>query len=534
LWGRYLSRSIAYLILFSCVLFCSSAGFCEEALDESPKVHIEGFNVTGNTVIDTGDILSTLSKYKDAEYTLEEMDTIAQAVTMLYHEKGYILARAFIPSQRMEGNTLEIAVLEGKLGSIQVSNTRYYKESYIRGFFKHLVGRPVNEFELEEAVLIANRTPQLKTAAVLKKGATPGTSDLLVNVEDAYAINLAFSFDNHGHPIVSRNKYALSFDVTDPHIGSTLSLGGSIGESADDTTAVSINYRVPVNRRGTSVGVKYSYSDFIVGGNFQPLGIEGDARIYGVYATHEFIRSKRKNLSATVGFDYKRIFAYILDTQQSNDDLSVAYLGLNFDAVDRLKGKTFANLTYSHGFSDLFGSLGENDPARSRFGAGGKFDKIFLNLTRLQAITKDIALSLKLSGQLSSDRLVGSEKFAIGGANTVRGHASSRYSGDHGYVFNAEFTAPLPYTHKLSIKGKKLSDILRVALFFDHGGTYVKDPIIGEGKDEYLTSAGIGARIFLFNRLFIKLDVGYPIVNGDLETDDEIVYILGKFKILTF
>jgi len=116
----------------------------------------------------------------------------------------------------------------------------------------------------------------------------------------------------------------------------------------------------------------------------------------------------------------------------------------------------------------------------------------------------------------------------------VRGFTSALYSGDHGYVVNAELSAPLPYTNRVTIKDTKLSDMFRVALFFDHGGVFAKDPIVGESKDDYLSSAGLGARIFLFDRLYVKLDVGYPIVNGNLETDDEVFYVLGKLQILKF
>jgi len=369
-------RSLAVFFLVVCLLY-SSACFGQEASGGGPqKVHVSEFSITGNTVIATEDIIASLSIFANADYTLDELNAIADAVTRLYTEKGYILARAYVPEQRVEADTLTIAVSEGTLGSIQVSDTSYYRASYVRGFFEHLVGRPVNEFELERAVLIANRTPNLKTTAVLKKGAEPGTSDLLVNVQDSVAVNLGVSFDNHGHPLVSRNKYALSLGVTDPYLGSTLWAEGSVGEDVDETSSLSLNYRVPINRRGTSLGVRYSYADYIVGGNFQPLGIEGDARIFGVYATHEFVRSKRSNIAATLGFDYKRIFSYVLGLQQSNDDLSVAYLGLHLDAIDHFRGKTFADLTYYHGFNDLLGSLGEHDPASSRSGASGKFDKV--------------------------------------------------------------------------------------------------------------------------------------------------------------
>ena len=69
------------------------------------------------------------------------------------------------------------------------------------------------------------------------------------------------------------------------------------------------------------------------------------------------------------------MFEFIFNTQRSNDDISVAYLRMDYDGIDRFlgkHGKRYMSLSYSHGFNDLFGSLGEDDPVASRAGAAGR------------------------------------------------------------------------------------------------------------------------------------------------------------------
>lgn len=468
-------------------------------------------------------------------YTLEELKMVANAVTFIYKNEGYILARAYIPKQEVIDDVVTIAVLEGKLGDVEVSGSKYYSESYIRGWFKHLKGTAVKEDEIDRAILLAGDTPSLNISSVLKRGKKPGTADLALNIKDSsLPIKLYFDYDNHGKPLVSRDRFGVNLQVTDPIIGSTLSLKGITGNSFNNTFYGGIDYHLPVNYRGTRIGARYINADYLVGGDFGILGIKGESRILGVYVSHQIIRSRNRNLKATLGFDYKHMFEYILDTQRSNDDISNTYLRLDYDGFDRFNGKNYLSLNYSHGFNKLFGALDEDDPVASRVGADGRFDKFNVDYARVQRIWKDLTLLLKGSSQYSFNSLVYAEQFNIGGANTVRGHQLSKYTGDHGYSISAEIYSPLPFISEKTIGGWKISELFQAVIFGNHGGVYTVDPIAGEAKNDFLSSVGVGARLYLFDRASVMLDIGYPVVDGEIKTKHEIVYIQGIVEVLKF
>lgn len=424
---------------------------------------------------------------------------------------------------------------------MRVYNNKYYFISYIKGWFKHLQGKPVKEDELQRAILLANDTPSLNAETRFEKGEEPETTDLIVTVKDRLPLHLELEYNNYGHPLVSRQRYGTNLKITDHIFGSTLSIKGISGDTLQDTLYGEIDYSIPITHHSATLGLKYITADYIVGKEFSELDVQGETQILGGYITYPFIRSvssaqwwKPDNLKATLGFDYKRMFEYMLNEQRSNDDLSVAYLRLDADSLDRFRGKNYFSLTYSQGFEDVLGSLQRNDEVASRRPSdGGEFSKFNLNYARVQWIPSNFILLFKISAQYTPNRLVTPEQFSIGGANTVRGHAVSTYLGDNGYVVSAEISPPLPLIGNKKILGKKISELFQAVLFIDYAGVYINDPV-DEAKDEYLTSAGFGARLNLFDRINIKLDVGYPFMKQEIKTQHEIVYIQGSVPVLRF
>lgn len=477
----------------------------------------------------------SLISAEEGYYTLEELKRIADAITAIYHVDRYILAKAYIPKQEIIDNVVTIAVVEGELGDIEIVGDGYYSKQFAENWFKRLKGRAVREDEIERAVLLAGDIPALKATPTLRKGKKPGTADLMVNVSDTLPVKLSFDYDNHGNPLISRDRFAVSLQLTDPVIGSTLSLLGISGNSIDDTFYGSIDYQLPINYRGTRMGARYLNADYLVGGgDFGILGIAGESEIAGVYVSHQCIRTRITNLKATLGFDYKHMFEYILDTQRSNDDITAAYLRIDYDGFDKYRGKNYLSLNYSHGFTNLLGSIGKDDPVASRVGADGRFDKFNMDYARVQRIWKDLTLLIKGSSQYSFNSLVYAEQFSIGGATSVRGHQLSKYTGDIGYLVSAEIYSPLPFIGDKTIGRWKIAELFQAVIFGDHGGVYILDTIPGEAKDNYLTSVGIGARFYLFDRVNLALDVGYPVTGGGIKIEDEIVYIHGTVNVLKF
>jgi hemolysin activation/secretion protein len=484
---------------------------------EETKIFIKDFMVIGNKVMKDETILEAIKTYRNNEYSLEELKFIADVVTLLYQEDGYMLAKAYIPVQYIKDGNVKIVVVEGELGSLDLSYSNYYSQGHINGFFSRLIGKAVQESEIESAILRANETPSMTVRTAFKKGKVPGTTDLKVDIEDDYPMFFDFEYNNYGNRQISKNRYTANFSVTDPVAGSTLDLRAIVGDQLDDTFYGGVDLKVPVNYVGTDFGMRYINADYVVGNNFQPLGITGEAEVMGAYFTHSFVHSRNQKLRGSIGFDMKRVFQHALGVQTSNDDLSVGYLRLDFDNLDRYLGKNYVSLTYSHGFDNFLGSLKMDDPNTSRVGADGRFNKFNADIVRIQRLWEKYLLLLRAGGQYSSQRLVASEQLSIGGAYSVRGHELTKYTGDHGYQLSAEFSAPLPFTDKVIIGGKSMSDVIRLAAFIDHGAVFISDPESTEDETEYATGAGAGTRIYLFDRINMKFDVAWPVTSAPVD-----------------
>lgn len=531
--GFFKKAAISLLIILPVFTLTFVPDNAFSAEQEEARIFIKDFKVIGNEAIKDEIILEAISSYRDNDYTLEELKFIADVVTMLYQEDGYMLAKAYIPVQYIKDGIVKVVVVEGALGSLEISYSKYYSQGYVCNFFSRLVGKAVNESEIERAILLVNETPSMNVQTAFKKGEMPGTTDLKIEIADTYPMFFDFEYNNYGNRRVSKNRYTANFSMTDPIIGSTLSLKGMIGEQFDDSFYGGIDLRIPLNYEGTKLGIRYVNADYVVGGDLQSLGIEGDARIFGAYFSHPFIHSRNQKLKGTVGFDMKRVFSYAMSAQTSNDDLSVGYLRLDYDSLDRFLGKNYFSLTYSQGFEDLFGSLKMNE-ASSRFGADGRFYKVSADYVRIQRLWEKLLLLVKTSGQYASQRLVSTEQYSIGGAYSVRGHELAAHLGDHGYQVSAEFSAPLPFVDKINIAGRRVSDMIRVVTFIDHGGVFISVPITGETENEYATGIGVGARFYLFDRINIKLDIGWPFGNDSVDMKEEIFYAQATAKVIKF
>ncbi|MBI4843390.1 MAG: ShlB/FhaC/HecB family hemolysin secretion/activation protein [Nitrospirae bacterium] len=535
-------------LLILAIALIPAAGFSAEADD---SIHVKGFAIIGNKAMETDEILACLEGFGDKDYTLAELKEIANRVTELYQQEGYVLAKAYIPKQEIEDGVVTIAVVEGELGFIEVTDNKYYTTEYVRNWFSHLKRDAVREQDIERAILLANDTNALDVTTAFRRGSKPGTADLIVKVEDSYPLSLDLEYNNYGNPLISRDKIGFNLQTTvNPFTGSEINVRGIMGERFDKTFYGHIDYQAPIGYQGARWGVRYLYADYLVGGNLEILGIEGESQIIGGYLKYPFVRTKKQNFYATLGFDYKHMFETDMDVQKSNDDLSVAYLRLDYDSIDRFIGdnlpaKNYVSLTYSHGFNKVFGSIGENDPDSSNFGADGKFDKFNLDVVRVQKLWKDVIVLVKGSGQYSNHILTSGEKFSIGGGYSVRGEQLSKFIGEKGYQTSLEVSSSYPFIwlKNLLLLGKKISDddvkkTVRAVAFGDHAGVFEvdngEDPTIGKAEDNYLSSIGFGTRLYLFDRLDFKFDVGYPFRTSEFHWGDEIIYLQLNYNAIKF
>ncbi|MDH4226369.1 MAG: hypothetical protein OEV59_01250 [Deltaproteobacteria bacterium] len=542
------------LVMAAVLLFLAAPLYAAD--DDLRIIEVKKFVIAGNVEVSEAEIERAIAEFKVKKewetkkfYTIADLKAVADAITAYYHSKGMMLARAYVPAQQVDTAIVTIAVLEGNLGTLNVSatmpegvgkgdmNLDYYSPRYVMDWFDEFEGKVVSEDEIESAVLLANRTPGLHTRAVLSKGEEPGSTDVLISAEDKTPVSLTLEYNNYGNKEISRDRYGAYLSLTDPFIGSTFSGTYFVGNPSDSTTYMGIDYSIPVADSGTRVGVRYIKADYIVGeGPMVDLGIEGKSDIFGGYISHPFIVKRLTNFTVTLGYDRKHMFEYVLKEQLTNDDLAVGYLRFDYDRIDSYNGKTIFSLTYSHGFPDFAGSLPDvkEDPNQSRLGANGEFEKASVDIARIQR-AGNVLLLLKLAGQFSAERLVTPEMFAIGGPGSVRGYNVATCLGDAGYAATFEVTAPLiPFSGNWSLWGFRVGDMLRIAAFADNGGVRRNNLYAGENKNDDLTGVGVGLRIDLFDRIEATGDVAAPVRSRSIRSDDRIYTVMARLKLLKF
>jgi hemolysin activation/secretion protein len=191
---------------------------------------------------------------------------------------------------------------------------------------------------------------------------------------------------------------------------------------------------------------------------------------------------------------------------------------------------------------DFWGGSDKDAPGTSfqvspGVGAGpGTWTKLTADLARYQSLAipliqtvpvlptvlNDGYLLLRTTGQMASDRLLSPERFSIGGYYTVRGYPVSEKIGDNGYTATAELVLPVPSVAKVPFTSVTWKQLLQLALFVDHGGTFAAPITLPQGGFGYLTGAGAGLRFAL------PFGVPQPVERGALSVKIDWASAIGR------
>jgi len=494
----------------------------------STPTRIVSFDIQGNTLIGSDEIYAVIAPLiptfrNGGETTLVQLQKVADAVTDLYRQRGYFLAKAYIPEQEVgAGGTLQVAVLEGAIGEVKVEGNQFYSSPFIQNHFARLQARnAVHGRSLERSLLLLNDYPDLKATGVLHAGSTPGTTDLVVQVQDRRPLHLSLDYNNFGSKLVGKHQYGLKLSGGNLlGEGSDFSLHGVVGSESAKQPYWGASWGIPVGSDGTRVNLAYSKGIFDVGGELAALGITSETETWGVAAVHPFKKSQISNLTVELGLDGKDARQFLFGSVPLSDDKTrLIRAGLNYDWMNATS-KNIVAFSLSHGLGDIR----HGAPTPSRFGADNLFDKGVLQAMRFQRFTDAISLVMRGVGQVSTDALVVGEQFVLGGPNSVRGYRAGEFLGDNGYSLHAEARVA-PFDDK---------GFFQMAFFVDQGEAFLKNAPDGVVDDVALSGAGFGLHLNLpyapqsknlHKNFSLRMEMGYPFRDGPITKDRPVYYV---------
>ena len=487
--------------------------------EEGERVLIKKIIVEGVTRILNADIKKITAEFEGKELSLKDMQKVADLITDEYRKKGYLTSRAYIPPQKIKEGTLTIRVVEGKLGKLEIKGNRYFKTSLLR---KKIDLRPEGYFDysaLQKSLVRINEHPDRAAKVVLVPGKEPGTTDVVLQVEDNLPIHIGLEYDNYASRYIGDDRYSLIAEHNNLlGLDDKLLLKFQRSESEFYNLKTG-RYVLPLGN-SAETGFYFSHSNTKLGKEFEDLDSRGKATICGLFFNQALIEEEDLDLRLNLGFDYKNIKNYLLGSEYSKDRLRIFKTGFDFDITDKW-GRTILTSELDVGVPDMFGGMSAKSSTSSREGAGGKFQKGVFNLFRLQPAPFSSYILWKNQAQYCNYNLVASEEFQIGGPTSVRGYPPAEYTGDEGYYTSLEWSFPpyfLPKDLKMPFKKKyNLYDSLHLVLFYDWATTHLNRVFAGEEEQQTLKGCGAGLRFNLGDDFSARVEVGYPL--GETPSD---------------
>lgn len=474
---------------------------------DSTRIKVERLQIAAPPVFAESELVAASGFVPGSELTLAELRTLASKIASYYQRRGYFLAQAYLPAQDIQDGVVQITVLPGQYGQVQLRNRSNLSDGLANTILAGLDGEVIATTPLERRLLLLSDLPGVQVSSTLAPGASLGASDLIVDVQPGSRFNGSVDVDNQGNRYTGRNRIGATVNINE------LAGIGDVATVRAFTSTDGLNY-VRAAYQGQAgllrLGTAYTYMDYKLGKEFAMLDAKGTAKIASVYASYPLIRSRAGSLYAQVNYDSKDFQDKTESTGSVNDKQAKIWLfNINGDSLDSVGGGGVSNysLTYSTGKVDIETPVALQIDALT-VKSNGSFHKLGVTASRLQSLGADTSFFGIVNAQTASKNLDVSEKMGLGGVGGVRAYPGGEAYGDQGYVLNLELRQNLPaFT---AIAGQ-----LQLAGFVDTGTVKLNRHVWSPGENRRtLSGAGVGLSWTGANALLVKAYYAHKLGNA--------------------
>jgi hemolysin activation/secretion protein len=405
----------------------------------------QAFRFVGNQLLSAEQLAPALTEFIGRELDFAGLQRATDAVAAAYREAGWI-ARVYLPEQDVSTGVITLEVVEARFGGVRFEGpaSKRVTRSEIEAYFKQQqqTGVPLNADALDRALLLADDLPGVSMAGTLTPGATDGETALVVQTTDEPLIYGDVGLDNTGARSTGSNRVTANLNINSPgHRGELVSLN-LLHTQGSDYSRVAMT--VPDGYNGLRLGFSTSYMAYkVIDGtdSIKALKIQGSSSSVGMDWSYPLVRSRMHNLYFSGGLENKAF--YNDDINKTSTDKK-SYADYETDSLRMsLSGNSFDELggggANSASAQLLWGRLTSMRAHKQIDTIGVDYNKLSYSASRQQTITAEHSLLVSLQGQHATQALDSSERFYVGGAQTVRAYPVSELGGERGQVLTAEW-----------------------------------------------------------------------------------------------
>lgn len=461
--------------------------------------------------------------------TLGMIETVANTITHYYRERGFILAKAYIPQQHVRDGIVNLTLLLGELGEVEVQNNKRYSSNTIRNIFKSALAEPVTNDRIEEKLFLANDLPGLSAQGYFEPGTQVGDTKLNVNVTSERWYDANIRLDNHGSARSGEYRLYSDFLLHNPlGVGDQLHIGVLGSFAPENSLYGSLRYNTIVLNPRIKFSVGASNNDFVLGsgnsesGNSSSLDIKGKSVVVDASLKYQIKRSRVKNYA--VGLAGSQIDSEIdlgeINSDFLDDSVRNIELFLEFDLLDE-KNRILHQGNIGFTASEFIKGANEEQD-ESPFIVD--FDYSMLSFVKVPFSNLESRVVLRASGQYAGTPLASVNQYSLAGPTRARGYAVNEYYADDAAYFGGDWIFKGPSFNSLTFGGERFENLMQPFLFLDYsyGKAYPFEEG-GEGTEAQLLNAGVGIKFNYLTKLRGNLVFAVPIngKNTSLEAGEE-------------
>ena len=480
-----------------------------KSLTAIPHINVERFAIEGNTVFDAEELDRVLAPYTDKPLSFSQLLQARSDITKYYTDRGYITSGAYLPPQKLQDEVVKLQIIEGYLEDIEITGNQRLNSDYLSSRLQK-ASNTLQQEELLAALQLLQQDPLIDTiSAELEAGTRPGAGILNVKVTEADSFTTPLAIDNRRAPSVGSFRRQLAINQGNLWgFGDNLSLAYSDTEGSE---AFDGSYAIPLNANNGTLTIRGGVSGSeVVEAPFNRLNILGDSHYYELAWRQPVIQTPTQE------------FALGITASRRQSDISSLLEAFNIPPSELSPGADENGQTrvFALRFFQEWTIRNRREviAARSQFSLGlGIFDAT-VNETASDSrflawqgqaqwtrqFATDTSLLIRGGVQLATTSLLASERFGLGGANTIRGYRQDLLLTDNAAFASVEVRLPV-------LRIDRLNGVVQLAPFMDLGTAWNND---SETIESNIASIGVGLRLLLAN-FAARLDWGIPLISVD-------------------
>lgn len=473
-----------------------------DRLSAGLRIIAQRFEFAGNSVFSAAELEAEAASFLNRPVGSEDLEELRLRLTRRYVVAGYVNSGAIIPDQEVRDGVVAIRIVEGKLDDIVVGGSHRFAPDFIRALLMRGAGPPLHVGSLQERMQLLLQNQQIERInAELVPGERSGESVLRVAVTEALRHTVGLAFANHRSPSVGSERLELLGAVrnlTGRGDAWTLRLGRTRG-LFDHALQVSI----PINAADTVATLRHERNNAaVIEQPFDALDIGSRSQTTEIGLRHPVYRSLQRSLTLGAALALRDAETrldgepFSFSPGARNGRSKVSAMRLSAEWLVRERDAVFsARAVLSRGLEAFGATVNRDGTPDSRFTAA------LLQAQWVRRLSEAGAqLILRADAQTSNASLLPLEKFAIGGADSVRGFREGRLIRDRGWAASVEWRQPIARLSLPGLSAQPEDGRLSLAVFADAGQAWEKG-----GAGERLWGVGPGIRWDINPESYVQL-----------------------------